>query len=116
MRTIAIGRKAFLFVGSERADPAAAIYYSLVETCLCRMRHRHVHAERPTMPNEVRSMRANTYTCCFALVEGIISTRHSLAPHRAWRKCSKRSGGRYRPLGRPFIAGTFANAASFNAI
>jgi hypothetical protein len=33
MRTVAIGRKAFLFVGSERASHAAAIYYSLVESC-----------------------------------------------------------------------------------
>ena len=29
----AVGRKAFLFVGSERAGHAAAIYYSLVESC-----------------------------------------------------------------------------------
>jgi len=33
MRTVAVGRKAFLFVGSERAGRAAAIYYSLVESC-----------------------------------------------------------------------------------
>jgi hypothetical protein len=31
MRAVAVGRKAFLFVGSERAGHAAAIYYSLVE-------------------------------------------------------------------------------------
>ena len=28
-----MGRKNFLFVGSERAGHAAAIYYSLVESC-----------------------------------------------------------------------------------
>lgn len=33
MRTVAVGRKAFLSVGSERAGHAAAIYYSLVESC-----------------------------------------------------------------------------------
>ena len=33
MRAVAVGRKAFLFVGSERAWHAAAIYYSLVESC-----------------------------------------------------------------------------------
>lgn len=33
MRTVAVGRKAFLFVGSERAGDAAAMYYSLVESC-----------------------------------------------------------------------------------
>ena len=30
---MALGRKNFLFVGSERAGRAAAIYYSLVESC-----------------------------------------------------------------------------------
>jgi hypothetical protein len=30
---VAVGRKAFLFVGSERAGHAAAIYCSLVESC-----------------------------------------------------------------------------------
>ena len=33
MRSVAVGRKAFLFVGSERAGHAAAIFYSLVESC-----------------------------------------------------------------------------------
>lgn len=33
MRPIAVGRKAFLSVGSERAGHAAAIYYSLTESC-----------------------------------------------------------------------------------
>ena len=30
---MAVGRKLFLFVGSERAGHAAAIYYSLIESC-----------------------------------------------------------------------------------
>jgi transposase len=33
LRPGAVGRKVFLFVGSERAGRAAAIYYSLVESC-----------------------------------------------------------------------------------
>jgi hypothetical protein len=33
MRSVAVGRKAFLSVGSERAGHAAAIYYSMVESC-----------------------------------------------------------------------------------
>lgn len=33
MRSVAVGRKAFLFVGSERAGHAAAIYYGIVESC-----------------------------------------------------------------------------------
>lgn len=33
MRPIALGRKNFLFVGSERAGHAAAIWYTLTESC-----------------------------------------------------------------------------------
>jgi transposase len=33
LRPVALGRKNFLFVGSERAGNAAAIYYSLIESC-----------------------------------------------------------------------------------
>ena len=33
MRPVSVGRKAFLFVGSERAGHAASNYYSLVESC-----------------------------------------------------------------------------------
>jgi hypothetical protein len=33
IREMAVGRKAFLFVGSERARHAAAIYYSMVQSC-----------------------------------------------------------------------------------
>jgi hypothetical protein len=33
LRWVAVGRKAFLFVGSERAGHAAALYYSLTESC-----------------------------------------------------------------------------------
>lgn len=33
LRPVALNRKNFLFVGSERAGHAAALYYSLVESC-----------------------------------------------------------------------------------
>lgn len=33
MRPVALGRKNYLFVGSERGGRAAAIYYSLIESC-----------------------------------------------------------------------------------
>ena len=33
MRPVALGRKKFLFVSSERGGRAAAIYYSLIESC-----------------------------------------------------------------------------------
>ena len=33
LRPVAVGRKAFLTVGSERGGRAAAIYYAIVESC-----------------------------------------------------------------------------------
>ena len=33
IRPVAVGRKAWLFAGSERADDAAAIAFSLIESC-----------------------------------------------------------------------------------
>ncbi len=33
MRPVALGRKNYLFVGSERGGKAAALYYSLIESC-----------------------------------------------------------------------------------
>ncbi len=33
MRLMALGRKNYLFVGSERGGKAAALYYSLIESC-----------------------------------------------------------------------------------
>lgn len=33
MRPVALGRKNYLFVGSERGDKVAALYYSLIESC-----------------------------------------------------------------------------------
>lgn len=113
---MALGRKNFLFLGSDNGGERAACMYTLIGSAPCRMRHGAVHAERRTMPNEVRSMIENDgiYRRPFAI--GLNSTRHSTVHHRAWRNCSSRSGGRCRPLGRALIAGIFASAASFNAI
>ena len=116
VRGVGIGRKNFMFFGSDSGGERAAIAYSLIESCLCRMRHRQVHAERQTMPNEDRSMSDRYGSSRCAVAERVNSTRHSLVLHKVWRNCSKRSGGRYRPLGRPFIAGSFASASSFKAI
>jgi transposase len=51
VRGIGVGRKNFLFFGSDSGGARAAIIYSLIESCLCRMRHRQVHAEPRTMPS-----------------------------------------------------------------
>lgn len=116
IRPFVIGRKNWIFSHTARGATASANLYSLVETAPCRMRHGQVHAERRTMPNEGKAMSENHGADRHALAALNDFARHSPAAHRAWRNCSKRSGGRYRPLGRPFIAGTFASAASFSAI
>ncbi len=55
MRPWAMGRKAWLFAGSELAGQRAAIVMSLVQSALCRMRHSADYADRRTMPNGLAS-------------------------------------------------------------
>ena len=50
-REIALGRKNYLFAGSDAGGERAAAAYTLVETALCRARHKAVYAARRTMPN-----------------------------------------------------------------
>jgi len=42
IRGVGIGRKNYMFFGSDNGGDRAAVLYSLVETRLCRVRHRHV--------------------------------------------------------------------------
>ncbi len=42
LRGIALGRKSWLFCGSDRGGERAAAMYSLIITCLCRARHKAV--------------------------------------------------------------------------
>jgi transposase len=51
LRGIALGRKSWLFAGSDRGGQRAAAMYSLMVTGLCRARHNAVYAARQTMPN-----------------------------------------------------------------
>jgi len=51
IRPIAIGRRNSLFCGDEGGGESWAILSSLINTCLCRARHKHVYAARRTMPN-----------------------------------------------------------------
>ena len=46
-----MGRKNYLFAGSDAGGERAAAAYTLVETALCRARHKAVYAARRTMPN-----------------------------------------------------------------
>ena len=51
LRGIALGRKSWLFAGSDRGGERAAVMYSLIVTCLCRARHKGGYAARRTMPS-----------------------------------------------------------------
>jgi len=50
-REIALGRKSWLFAGSERGAERAAVMATLIMTALCRVRHKAVYADRRTMPS-----------------------------------------------------------------
>jgi transposase len=51
LRCVPLGRKSWLFCGSDRGGQRAAVAYSLIQTCLCRTRHKQVYAGRRTMPS-----------------------------------------------------------------
>jgi transposase len=51
LRGLALGRKSWIFAGSERGAERAAVMYTLIQTCLCRARHKQVYADRRTMPS-----------------------------------------------------------------
>ena len=57
LRVIALGRKNYLFCGSDAGGERAAGIYSLIGTALCRARHKAVYAARRTMPNGSGMMR-----------------------------------------------------------
>jgi transposase len=43
--------KAWLFAGTDRGGERAAIMFTLIQTALCRARHKQVYAARRTIPN-----------------------------------------------------------------
>ncbi len=51
MRPMTLGRKNWLFAGSNSGGERAAAIYTLTETALCRARHSALYAARRTMPN-----------------------------------------------------------------
>ena len=53
IRGLALTRKNALFAGHDRGAAGWAMIASLLETCLCRARHRHVYADCRTMPSTV---------------------------------------------------------------
>ena len=51
MKPPVLGRKNYLFCGSDAGGQRAACLYTIVETALCRARHKAVYADRRTMPS-----------------------------------------------------------------
>jgi transposase len=51
IRPLALGRKNYLFAGSDAGGERAAAAYTLIESALCRARHKAVYADIRTMPN-----------------------------------------------------------------
>jgi transposase len=51
LRGFALGRKSWLFAGSDRGADRAAVMATLIVTALCRARHNAIYADRRTMPN-----------------------------------------------------------------
>ena len=115
IRPIALGRKNFLFAGSDAGGRRAAIMYTLIETALCRARHKQVYAARRTMPNGSRGYPSNRRICGPTNGRRPSSIRHSLVAHSASRKASRRSLGRKRVRLPRSYGLSLARAASLSA-
>jgi hypothetical protein len=63
IRPLALGRKNYLFAGSDSGGERAAAMYTLIETALCRARHKAVYAEHRTMPNTLVFPGDPEYSC-----------------------------------------------------
>ena len=50
-----------MFSNTANGAKASAVLYSLIETALCRMRHKAVYAEKETMPNGYRNCFVQRY-------------------------------------------------------
>jgi transposase len=70
IRGIAVGRRNWTFCGSDEGGHRAAVMYTLIESALCRVRHKADYAERRTMPNGFLGQRS--YLRFFKSLEGFI--------------------------------------------
>src|SRR6516162_11853334 len=82
MRPIALGRRNYLFAGSDEGGQTWSILASLINSALCRARHSADYAARRTMPNGSGTMR------CLGEFAG---RRAGILPfHSAYFGCSQR--------------------------
>jgi hypothetical protein len=115
IRGIALNRKNALFAGHDQGAEGWATIASLLETCLCRPRHRQVYAARRTMPSG-----SGTMPPCRGPVIGYAYVAYVpfgivLACHSPSRKASRRSLGRKRVRLPRSYGLSFARAASLSA-
>jgi len=93
LRGIALGRKAWLFAGSDRGGDRAAAMYSLIITALCCARHKALYADWRTMPSGAGRRRSFDHICGPLRDVRSNSIRHSSACYSASRNASRRSLG-----------------------
>jgi len=79
LRGVALGRKSWLFAGSDRGGERAAIMLTLIQTALCRARHKAVYADPRTMPSGSGSNASLARNCGPPSGRCPSSIRHSLA-------------------------------------
>jgi transposase len=115
LRCVAVGRHNWTFAGSDEGGRRAAAVYTLIETCLCRARHKAVYAARRTMPNGSGTMRCLGEFAPAVERASSCSIRHSLVAHSASRKASRRSLGRKRVRLPRSYGFSFARATSLSA-
>ncbi|SDO47859.1 Transposase [Vreelandella arcis] len=93
IRPFVVGRKNWLFSHTPSGAQASAAIYSLIETALCRTRHKAVYAVRRTMPNgpgDIRPLHFCGELCGLSLgiLFGIVFVSYNDS-----RKASNRSSG-----------------------
>ena len=115
IRPIVLNRKNSLFAGHDLGAENWACVASLIETALCRARHKAVYAEHRTMPNGFGKSPSSARACCWSSGRRPGSVRHSLASHSVSRKVSRRSLGWNRARLRCSYGLSFARAASLSA-
>jgi len=96
IRPLAVGRRNWTFAGSDTGGERAAALYTLIETALCRARHKQVYADRRTMPNASCDRGNMKRFARHFDRERVADARHSSHPQRVLRNSRSRSFDRNR--------------------
>ena len=115
IRTIVLNRKNALFAGHDQGAENWAAIASLIETCLCRARHRQVYAARRTMPNGSGMTHRYRGAVVGRVDVGSVPFGIVWSAQSASRKASRRSLGRKRVRLPRSYGLSLARAASLSA-